>query len=83
MHWSGTVASLDRAYGIGGPEHGPALATSEVPPPPPPATESHPFYTSPWFWGAVGAAAFGGVAVYFATRDNSTDTIHLELQVPK
>ncbi len=83
VHWSGTVASLDRAYGIGGPEHGPALATSEVPPPPPPATESHPFYTSPWFWGAVGAAAFGGVAVYFATRDNSTDTIHLELQVPK
>jgi hypothetical protein len=31
----------------------------------------------------VGAAAFGGVAVYFATRDTQTDTIHLELQVPK
>jgi len=31
----------------------------------------------------VGAAVFGGAAVYFATRDNSNDTIHLELQVPK
>jgi hypothetical protein len=82
--WTGMVASLDRTYGIGGPEtHAPALATSEVPPLRPAPPESHPFYTSPWFWGAVGAAAFGGVAVYFATRDNSTDTIHLELQVPK
>jgi hypothetical protein len=82
--WTKTVASLDRAYGIGGPEtHAPALATSAVPPLPPPHPESHPFYTSPWFWGAVGAAAFGGVAVYFATRDNQTDTIHLELQAPK
>jgi hypothetical protein len=43
----------------------------------------HPFYTSPWFWGAVGAAAFGGAAVYFATRDNGPDTIHLQMQVPK
>jgi hypothetical protein len=83
--WAGTVASLDRTYGLGGPEThaAPALALSPVPPPRPAAPESHPFYTSPWFWGAVGAAAFGGVAVYFATRDNTTDTIHLELQVPK
>jgi hypothetical protein len=62
---------------------GPALATSE--PPPVKAEEkkdaSKPFYTSPWFWGAVGAAAFGGAAVYFATRDNSPSTIHLQLQV--
>jgi hypothetical protein len=82
--WTKTVASLDRTYGVGGPEtHAPALATAPVPPLPPAPPESHPFYTSPWFWGAVGAAAFGGVAVYFATRDNSTDTIHLDLQAPK
>jgi len=82
--WSGTVASLERSFGGGGPEtHAPALATSPLPPQAPKQAESHPFYTSPWFWGALGAAAFGGAAVYFATRDNSTQTIHLELQVPK
>jgi hypothetical protein len=80
VRWSGTAASLERAYGAAS---APPLATSAVPPLPPAAQESHPFYTSPWFWGAVGAAAFGGLAVYFATRDTSADTIHLELQVPK
>ena len=88
--WSGTAASLDRAYGapaapVAAPEttHAPALATSAIPPAKPKEGESHPFYASPWFWGAVGAAVFGGTAVYFATRDNTTGTIHLEAQVPK
>lgn len=40
------------------------------------------FYESPWFWGALGAAAFAAGAVYFATRDSTSDTIHLQLQVP-
>jgi hypothetical protein len=44
---------------------------------------STPFFASPWFWGALGAAAFGGAAIYFATRDNSSGTIHLQMQVPK
>jgi hypothetical protein len=66
----------------GEPAHAPPLATSETPPAPKPKNEeSKPFYASPWFWGAVGAAAFGGTAVYFATRDNSPSTIHLQLQV--
>jgi hypothetical protein len=93
--WAGTVASLERAYGAmtspaspataGAPEatRAPVLATSPLPPEKPKGTDSHPFYTSPWFWGAVGAAAFGATAVYFATRDNSTGTIHLQLEVPK
>jgi hypothetical protein len=40
------------------------------------------FYESPWFWGAIGAALFVGGATYFATRDNGSNTIHLQLQVP-
>jgi hypothetical protein len=44
---------------------------------------SKPFYVSPWFWGAIGAAALGGVVVFAATRDNNPDTIHLQMQVPK
>ena len=44
---------------------------------------SKPFYASPWFWGAIGAAALGGTAFYFATRDNTPSQIHLQLQVPK
>ncbi len=98
IHWTGAVASLERAYGAdssrGTTSAGSvadarapssALATSPLPavPQAPKTAESRPFYVSPWFWGAVGAAVFGGVAVYFATRDNTPDTIHLELQVPK
>jgi len=40
------------------------------------------FYESGWFWGALAAAAFGGGAIYLATRDNSSQTIHLEVQTP-
>jgi hypothetical protein len=88
IHWSGMVASLARTFAA--PDvsdvvvRAPTLATSPLPPEMAKhSAESHPFYTSPWFWGAVGAAVFGGTALYFATRDNSTSTIHLELQVPK
>lgn len=57
-----------------------------VPPPTPPPAEGekkHPFYTSPWFWGALGAAAFAGAAFYFITRDSSDPMIQLQVQVPK
>jgi hypothetical protein len=40
------------------------------------------FYESGWFWGALGAAAFAGGAVFLATRDSSASAIHLHLEVP-
>ncbi len=42
-----------------------------------------PFYRSPWFWAAAGAALFAAGAVYFATRNDASDNIQLQLQVPK
>ncbi len=88
--WSAAIASLDRTYGVvtapSSPRAewaaAPTLATRDVPA----GKEtggSRPFYASPWFWGAIGAAALGGTALYFATRDNSPSSIHLQLQVPK
>lgn len=79
LTWNDAVQSLDRVYG--------APPTFLVPPPlkpeAPQESSSRPFYTSPWFWGALGAAAFGAGAIYFATRDTSNGMIHLQLQVPK
>jgi hypothetical protein len=88
--WTGALASLERSEGAPAPTPAPAAeAPRESLAPVPKGKEgdkdagSRPFYLSPWFWGAVGAAALGGVALYFATRDNSSGTIHLQLQVPK
>lgn len=44
-------------------------------------SRSTPFYRSPWFWGAVGAAAVLAGAVILATRDNSDEAIHLDMRV--
>jgi hypothetical protein len=87
--WTGAVASLSRAYGAvshaGFPTSTPASPLAQTPAPV--ARDggggSRPFYSSPWFWGAIGAAAFGGVALFFATRDSGSETIHLQVQVPK
>ena len=88
--WSGAVDSLDRVYGTplrggSGSAARPLAASPNVAlaPRAPGEGKPKPFYASPWFWGAVGTAAFGGVAVYFATRDNSSGAIHLQMQVPK
>jgi hypothetical protein len=64
---------------------GPSAALAPTPPPTneKPKGGSKPFYTSPWFWGAIGAAAFAGAAFYFATRDSSDPNIALQVQVPK
>jgi hypothetical protein len=90
--WSATTVSLSRAFG------GPAAVSAAAPGPsplsaPPLATHEEPevtngpprpkaFYESGWFWGALGAAAFAGGAVFFATRDNGASSIHLDMQVP-
>jgi SAM-dependent methyltransferase len=41
------------------------------------------FYQSPWFWAAAGAALFAAGAVYFATRNDGSDNVQLQVQVPK
>jgi hypothetical protein len=69
-------------------EAAPAPTTIPGPPgilsdsPPVAAHVSKAFYQSGWFWGAVGAAVFAGGALFFATRDSSGQTIHLDVQVP-
>jgi hypothetical protein len=92
--WSSAVSALHRGFAdasavaIPTPSTtpAPAAALQEVPAPiegDKPPGGSHPFYTSPWFWGAIGAAAFAGAAFFFATRDSSDPNIQLQVQVPK
>ena len=83
--WLGAVRSLERSYGVALPPQVPGpLAPAPPKLKPEDASASHPFYASPWFWGAIGAAAVGATAVYFATQNNSSNsTIHLSAQVPK
>jgi hypothetical protein len=79
---AGTVGMAPPAPAPAGPLQAPALATHEEPGPVTEPTKKRAFYESGWFWGAIGAAAFAGGAVYFATRDNGPVPIHLEMQVP-
>ena len=44
---------------------------------------SRAFYQSPWFWAAAGAALFAAGAVYLATRNDGSDNIQLQVQVPR
>jgi hypothetical protein len=83
--WNAAVLGLDSQYGVyamPAPTPVPAGAISAAPPKENKKEGTHYFYESPWFWGALGAAAFAGTAVFLATRDNSGDTIHLQMQVP-
>jgi hypothetical protein len=91
MQWGGAARAIARTVGIAAlagqgsaaaPQQAPALATHEEPAPLTEAPKKRAFYESGWFWGALGAAAFAGGAVYFATRDNGPAPIHLEMQVP-
>jgi hypothetical protein len=87
MAWSATAQSLSRTFGdepLAGPSTTapPPLATHEEPGLAVPPAKKKAFYESGWFWGALGAAAFAGGAIFFATRDNGESTIHLQVQVP-
>jgi hypothetical protein len=79
---AGTVGLTPAAPPAAAPLQAPALATHEEPAPVTEPPKKRAFYESGWFWGALGAAAFAGGAVYFATRDNGPTSIHLEMQVP-
>jgi hypothetical protein len=92
LAWSGTVKSLARSYQEQAPVSSPSPSPSPARPAPPLATHeapqkssdvtpSRPFYASAWFWGALGGAVLIGGGVYFAAKDTSPSTIHLELQV--
>ena len=94
LAWSATTRSLARTFGPSpgsatpdvGPSVVPALAMHDGPHKPREGgssrSSSRPFYESTWFWGAIGAAVLTGGVVYFATRDSSPSTIHLEVEVP-
>ena len=73
--WAAAARSLARAFGAAGVRAGrrPRRAAAGDPrgaalSPAPPKSKA--FYESGWFWGALGAAAFAGGAIFFATRDN-------------
>jgi hypothetical protein len=77
--WRATVASLERRFAL----TGPPAATRPPPPPRSQEGESKPFYASPWFWGAIGAAVLVGGGFYLASRDTSDQPIHLQMHVPR
>jgi hypothetical protein len=82
--WRSTVTSLEARFPPVSRTVGPGAATSPTPVKIKPEDEkSSAFYASGWFWGAVGAAALLGAGFYFATRDTGSDTIHVQLKVPR
>ncbi len=86
--WRSVVTSLERRFAAM-PAAAPAPAPAEKSRVSAPTMRSNegpepkPFYTSAWFWGAIGAAVLVGGAFYFASRDTSDDPIHLQMRVPR
>lgn len=94
--WTGAVEALRRGFAVAAPAPpaAPAVAASPLALHPVAALApgtvvdggakgSRPFYKSPWFWAAAAGAAFAATAVYFATRNDGSDNIQLQVQVPK
>jgi hypothetical protein len=81
--WSGAARSLARIFAEPPTAAAPApsLATHEATTSERGSASPH-FFESPWFWGGIGAAAAAAAAIYLATRDSGSPTIHLEVQVP-
>ncbi len=84
LAWTASVAALDASYGDASERLVKAAPAAAMHPAPlaPKKESGHHFYESAWFWGALGAAAFAGTAIFLATRDSGGDTIHLQMQVP-
>lgn len=86
--WASARSTLERlvppASASSRPAASPPRAAARTEPAPSDKAEgSSAFYQSPWFWGAAGAALVLGGAFFLATRDSSSDSIHLEMQVPR
>lgn len=82
--WRPVVGSLEQRFPAARPAVTGALSPTAASAAPRKASEneSRPFYASPWFWGALGAAALLGTGAYFASRSSSSDSINLQLRVP-
>ncbi len=82
--WRATVTSLEQRFPAP-PSTAPAPEPKPQPfrPEPRKSEESKPFYTSPWLWGSLGAAALLGGIFYVASRDTSSQPIHLQVQLPR
>lgn len=81
--WEGAVASLERLVPRAAPEPVQRNGASHEGKVAEGGGGSRAFYESPWFWGAAGAAALLGGAFFLATRDSSSDSIHVQMQVPR
>jgi len=82
--WKGTIASLERRFPAPDRVTPSPAATQAVPAQLPVGEEkSRPFYTSGWFWAALGGAALLGGAFYVASRDTASDSIQIQMRVPR
>ncbi len=81
--WKSIVTSLEGRFPPAARAPGPPAATQPSPLLRQEPTKSAPFYASGWFWGALGGAALIGGAFYFVSRDTGSDSIHLQMRVPK
>jgi len=79
--WPGAVDALHKQFAPTPPAA--PVASSKQKEEPQKTIPGKPFYLSPWFWGALGAAVIGGLAIILATQDASGDTLKLQLKVPK
>lgn len=81
--WKSTITSLEARFPGSRGTAGPAAATRPAPQVKPEGRKSSPFYASGWFWGAVGGAALLATVIIVARQEPSSDTIHLQMTVPK